>query len=525
MLLYSLSKVEELIEKAVAEDQRDIADPWIYMTKLENSSAKATAEQALSIARRIIEEYPQSSIALRMAGRAALISGNVDESISLLSSAAQIDPNSATTWFELGLAYFSMMPDLLQLRHSFNKVLVPFQIISNNDEIYQNEQYWYLNNILNKDDWWLDHKPVKRHTIFGSNVILKVSLPNKDMALVFWTAVPSNSKPLSFYVTITANANNVVTTYSYTSEHFLAWQPTFIDLSEWRGSEIEVTLSADQLIGWGDISFVGIEEVSCRITNCDERAILAWQRGGFLPKDFISAATVAFGLGKYELSLTWYQRFLIFDSQSSDIWYSIGRSFMAQGNVDDALQSYQLSLKLNNFSSVGKSSVYCYMADMYRYVTQPPQHETAWELYQHAIRISDFRDNREASHCYHQVGEIYWWSGNIDQAIYYFEQSITFDDQYVWPYLFLAKAYYKRDNNADIAKQYILKSIELYRDNPWAYYELGNLYHKLERCVEAKEMYEKVLQLDDQFMPALEMLRKSKCRFSVTDTANEDHDD
>lgn len=504
--LYDLSEVEKLIREAVEKELKDAADPWTYMMKLEKPSAIDTAERAFSLAQRIIERYPQNSIALRIAGRAALLSGNVDESISLFSSAARIDPESTTTWFELGLAYFSMIPDILQIPHSSDEVPVLLQTIASEGKSHQKGRYWSLYNVFNEDDWWLPRKPAKRRTLLSSDVVVKASLPDKDMALVFWIAAPSESE--SYRVIITNTSNNITASYRYTSEHSLAWQPTFVNLSKWRNSEILITLSADQPIGWGDISFVEMEEVACEITDCDERAVLAWQRGGFLQRDFMGAANIAFDQGNYQLSLIWYKRLLIFNSQSSDTWYFIGRSFTAQGHADDALRSYQLALKLNNFSIIGMSSVYCYMAETYRYATQPPQHEIAWELYQRAIRISDFRNHHDASHCHHRVGEIYWWSGNMDQAIDYFKQAIVFDAQYPWPYLFLARAYYKRDNNPDVVEQYILKSIELYRDNPWAYFELGELYYSLGRFAEAKEMYERTIQLDNEFAPALDMLRK-----------------
>lgn len=499
---YQIGRIEILIQKAVFEDGKEWTDPWLYLSKLDTPFARSIAEQALAEAQQILRVYPNNDAVLRLAGRAALLSGNTSVSLNAYTSAARLNSDSSTIWFELGLAYFTMIPDRTIETH-LDDLANPDAHDTHVTVIRpEKEYYWFLRNSSESSDFWLGGEFLGRRVLVSDRVDLKVIPSDKANTLVFWISDPHSSQPVSYHVAI----NDEVVAEHHRSEGVAHWHPTLVSLSRWVGQEILISLSADRSIGWGDISLLPLDKANCEIISCHHRTIAAWQRGSFTLDDIISAGRRAFEQGKYRESLLWYERALNFLPRSSDLWYFIGRSFASLQDSDLALKSYQRAINLNTFSKVGLSSVYCYTAEVNRHGLHPPNHEAAWSLYNLAINLNEFGETREASYCHYKVGEIYWWSGYTDQSIIYFRKAIELDPNNPWAYLFLGKAYYRRDGDIPVAESYITQSISLYPDNPWAYFELGEIYREAGFLAKAKDMYAKALEVDENFDYARERI-------------------
>jgi tetratricopeptide (TPR) repeat protein len=94
-----------------------------------------------------------------------------------------------------------------------------------------------------------------------------------------------------------------------------------------------------------------------------------------------------------------------------------------------------------------------------------------------------------------------------DEAIEYYKDALKLDSNNTYIHQALASAYRKTKEFAS-ARMYLNSSLSIDDSNPITYYNYGNLLVDMKHYDEAKEMYEKALELDPDLKEAKEELEK-----------------
>lgn len=95
----------------------------------------------------------------------------------------------------------------------------------------------------------------------------------------------------------------------------------------------------------------------------------------------------------------------------------------------------------------------------------------------------------------------------FDEALAYYKDALEIDPDNTALHQAMASIYRKQGEFAS-ARMHLNASLELDKNNPITYYNYGNLLVDMKLFDEAKQMYEKVLELDGDFVEAKEELEK-----------------
>ena len=94
-----------------------------------------------------------------------------------------------------------------------------------------------------------------------------------------------------------------------------------------------------------------------------------------------------------------------------------------------------------------------------------------------------------------------------EEALEYLKEAVELDKNDTFIHQALASVYRKLGEYAS-ARNHLNVSLALDSNNPITYYNYGNLLVDMKHFEEAKEMYKKALELDNDFQEAQEELRK-----------------
>lgn len=240
----------------------------------------------------------------------------------------------------------------------------------------------------------------------------------------------------------------------------------------------------------------------------EEQAIVVWQSGSGMAKEFIQRGEQARRSGQYQESLEWYKRATSVNLELGDIWYGMGLTYEEMNQGEKALEMYTQAADSTVFTGIGRSSPYYRQGMIYQLQKKPPQLEAALVVYEVAIEIDDFSNDLEAANCHYQRGEILRWAGrNPDEYIAEYQRAIVLNPDFASAYIYLGVAYYIRYGDAVKAEVEIQKAIMLDPEHKWAYYHLGEIYRQEDRVDEAIIMYKRALGIDPDFEVALKQLQ------------------
>jgi len=93
------------------------------------------------------------------------------------------------------------------------------------------------------------------------------------------------------------------------------------------------------------------------------------------------------------------------------------------------------------------------------------------------------------------IGQCYYYMNETEKAIKNFERSISLKSNWYLPYHDLGLIYFEKKNNLKLAEKYFNKAIFFNPLFGLGYYNLGNLYLKMNEPGKAIKMYEKSLAL------------------------------
>jgi tetratricopeptide (TPR) repeat protein len=96
-----------------------------------------------------------------------------------------------------------------------------------------------------------------------------------------------------------------------------------------------------------------------------------------------------------------------------------------------------------------------------------------------------------------------------DEALEYYKEALELDKQNTYIHQAIASIYRKNKEYAS-ARMHLNASLGIDNKNPITYYNYGNLLVDMKLPNEAKDMYEKALELDPDFKEAKEELEKLK---------------
>lgn len=496
-----MQEVERMTWQSLKIEARDQPrDYWVQLLPLTSDNGRIMAKQAMILAQSIVEKNPGRIEPLRQLSRTAILAGRTDIAIAALSKIIERHPDHSLVWFELGMAYEQFAPS-----HTIEETVTYRADRSIQESILTSsvKQEWSLpvvdDRLLN---WWSSTKKITRTVLIGEQLVIRTKIPENKPILGFWIATLTDQAIMGQIII----DGSLVSVLNLTNTN-LGWHYVQIDLTPWTEKTVDITMkSSSRQTGWADIQLIDRTETDCIRLDCLQRAVLAWQKGGFTAQDFLRAGMIAFQQKQYNESLLWYNRYIILGHNDSDVWYHIGRVFEESGTWEKALNAYQYAIDRDEFVFVRKSTLYLHIGEVYHGNISNPQYDKSFEAFVSALVINDFQEEQEKAQCYYRLGEIYWWRSDVDRAITYFQQALNLNLYHDWANIRIGIAYFYRDKDLQTAKKYLLRAIEISPYNKWAYYHLGEMYRQVGDLLNASEYYRKSLEIDDQFAPAIEQL-------------------
>lgn len=106
-----------------------------------------------------------------------------------------------------------------------------------------------------------------------------------------------------------------------------------------------------------------------------------------------------------------------------------------------------------------------------------------------------------------KIGYILQQTNDNDEALNYYKEALEVDKDNEFIHNSMASIY-KANGEFTSAKMHLHASIEIDDENPITYYNFGNLLVEMQHLEEAKDMYEKALEINPDFSEAKEELEK-----------------
>ncbi|MGC8952728.1 hypothetical protein [Chloroflexus sp.] len=272
------------MEQAIAIEHRDYDYTSWY--PLSNPLAKQKLEEVLVILNQTDFSYPDF---LRAKAFVEALGGDIESSISTLSAATAISPDSLLLWNELGVAYYTLdtssAKSTMQIvaptltKDSTVRWLLPEKIPS--------LSHWWYPSLLGNYPAYLDKK-----------VTFHLEVPLSHQWLTFKTVTLSDSIIVNVYV------NNELIA-SKPLEETMVWINHVVDLSQWLGQSIQVTV---ELSVKGNDNNVALSELKltnghpCTILNCHAIALAAWKKARLSSKDFTTVLETVEHEQNYEVA-------------------------------------------------------------------------------------------------------------------------------------------------------------------------------------------------------------------------------
>jgi Flp pilus assembly protein TadD len=136
------------------------------------------------------------------------------------------------------------------------------------------------------------------------------------------------------------------------------------------------------------------------------------------------------------------------------------------------------------------------------YYLNRKEYDKAEPEFQKAIRLTSTRPAP-----YYNLGLLYLRTGDYGRAEEYLKKSVTINDTFADGYRALSSLYFDRDEYEN-ALSMVIKLKELEPENTLVYLNLGMIYRKLGRTVEARKNLEHALSLDPQNTAARTVLEQ-----------------
>lgn len=544
-----------LIQAVQAEAEPMLSNNWhLLPDPLTRREARMLTKQAAEHFQAATFACTTNFRAHRWTGRTHLLLDNPEQAAEALAAYTNRCPEDTQGWWELALAYQMMEQalkdstywspssglDISRFSSIVNSKTMTVSLQSAEMEMSyvliempcckQEEtlQFGFMSpmdlealNTSRKDPLWTPEKSVRRQVLFmqpPSQAVFTVTLPVTPTAMTFWMGIAPEVKGGQDEVVyrVAVDSSEIYTHVMTTEQAQGSWQPAQVDLTAWAGREMHLTLAIDlspvgdgqgDWAGWRDMRLLESDKATYALTDPAWQMCAAWDAGGFTAQDLTAAGDKARKTERYREALWWYERAAEIEPGLSDPWYYIGLAYEGMGEWMDALEAYELAVNTDAFITVGRSSPYYRMGEIYQQQLVKQQVESALAAYEAAIKLGDFDNKWEISDCHYERGRILQQMGmNPAKYMAEYQRAIKMNPEHASAHVHLGLAYYTQYKDVERAEAEIKLAIEL-TQNKWAYYHLGEIYRQKGRKDEAKMMYKQALEIDPTFKMAQNRLR------------------
>lgn len=206
----------------------------------------------------------------------------------------------------------------------------------------------------------------------------------------------------------------------------------------------------------------------------------------------------------YEGALDTYHRALELDPDNPIIHYRIGYVYTQSGMLDEAEEYLSRSLELDpNFppSLAARGYVYRRMGDkMQPGIERDITYNRAEEGFLKALNVSPKLMDEDKESWWGSLGGLYRRRGQIDQAIYAYEQCAKVTPQSSYPFSNLALLYLQTGSREEMLETYkrveklALREVQADVDNYWAYADLIVSRLALGKAAQAEDVLDTTLR-------------------------------
>ncbi len=187
---------------------------------------------------------------------------------------------------------------------------------------------------------------------------------------------------------------------------------------------------------------------------------------------------INYQLKNYDSSIDYYREALRCAPTNADLYYNLGKSYQAKGQLDDAVMFYQKAIQLN------PSLVEAYY-NLGTVCQDKGRLDDAIISYSKALT---FNPNLAAA--YYNLGTVYQDKGQLDDAIMFYQKALQLNPNLVEAYCNLG-ATLRDKGQLDDAIKYLQKALQINPGFTDAYYNLGLAlieHGKLEEAIAAFDM-------------------------------------
>jgi tetratricopeptide (TPR) repeat protein len=357
---------------------------------------------------------------------------------------------------------------------------------------------------------WTPDGDVRRGVLFmhpPAQATFTPTLPVTPTALAFWMGINPTvwdwmGDGVAYRVAVDGRE---VFTHALTAEQARqGWQPARVDLGEWAGQTVRLTLTTDpgphgdgggDWAGWGDVRVVAGDGVPWAWVRA------AWEEGGITAQDLIATGEEARKAERYEEALAWYERAAGVAPNLGTPWYYMGLLSQNQHRWYDALKTYRTAIQLDDFNFVEKSDVYFRLGRIYQWTEGYQNLDEALSLYNASLQLDSFSSTGLKARVFYNRGEIYRWQDrDAYRVIQEYRKALSLYPNYYWAHLQLGYVLYWEYGDLESAEAEIYRAIALQSSEPHygklPYRYLGDIYYNAGLIGKAIAAYQSAYSLD-----------------------------
>lgn len=237
-----------------------------------------------------------------------------------------------------------------------------------------------------------------------------------------------------------------------------------------------------------------------------EEATLAWNMCPGMAEELIERGLQAQKNGLYEQALVWYRRAIALDPQDGDLWVQMALMSQQAEHTQEALLFFDQATS-RPLDKTGRSDIFYYIGSLHLKETEPPDFYSALAALDTAIEINRFSEPSLQVQCHYLRAEVLRHLDFAEKAWEDYAWVVARQPEHYWAHVYLGQLYWQIYRNADLAEEALFAATLIEPDLKWAYYQLAQIYQETGQICKAKDMYERVLELDPTDERAVNGLR------------------
>ncbi len=233
----------------------------------------------------------------------------------------------------------------------------------------------------------------------------------------------------------------------------------------------------------------------------NQQALSAWQNANISGDWLIQKGNQYRWLKQYDEAMNWYTLSTELEPAWGDGWYYIGDIYASQGDWEKALEFYQTAIsKIEHYQhDVTISNIECNIGWLYHWIKVRHDSDKALEHYNIAISYDDFSTDGAKANCYFKRAELFLWRfEQPENAVQDYSMVLELEHDNVRVMATQQLAHYMASHDLKQTESDLLNILEIYPDNVWGYWRLGDIYRLSGQKDKAIIMYQSGLIIDPQ---------------------------